>query len=273
MNVFQFRREFIISWLLVLIFGLPSNAQHPEANTDANHARCNTEQVVDNLIQMNRHRLESLRAYESNRTYKVEYHGFGGSRSAEMAVKLKYSTPPSKEFTIESTSGSKLLIDKVLKKLLEAEKEALDAEAQRRTALNRDNYDFKLVDVESTPAGSMYVLSVEPKTKEKFLYRGRIWVDAKDFAVKRLVAEPAKNPSFWTKKSDIEQVYRKVNDFWLPERNHSLSSIRLGGRAELTIEYKDYQITSAVPVAKLSPKELAPSAANSVSAQHSGDDR
>jgi hypothetical protein len=272
MNVFCFRREFIIAWFLVLILGQPSNAQYADTATDANHTRYNAEQVVDNLIRMNLHRLESLRAYESNRTYKVEYHGFGGSRSAEMAVKVKYSSPPSKEFTIESTSGSKLLIDKVLKKLLEAEKEALDAEAQRRTALNRDNYDFTLVDFETTPAGSMYVLIVEPKTKEKFLYRGRIWVDAKDFAVTRLVAEPAKNPSFWTKKSDIEQVYRKVNDFWLPERNHSLSSIRLGGRAELTIEYKDYQIVSSTPVAKLSQKELAPPA-NSASAQRSGNDR
>jgi hypothetical protein len=29
----------------------------------------------------------------------------------------------------------------------------------------------------------MYVLTVEPKTKHKFLYRGRIRVDADDFAV------------------------------------------------------------------------------------------
>jgi hypothetical protein len=270
MNILHFRREFVSSWLLILMLGQVSIAQQP--NNVPNHPQYDTEQVVDNLIQMNRHRLESLRAYESNRTYKVEYHGFGGSRSAEMVVKLKYSSPQSKEFTIESTSGSKLLIDKVLKKLLEAEKEALDVEVQRRSALSRDNYDFNLVGFESTPAGSMYVLTVEPRTKDKFLYRGRIWVDAKDFAVKRLVAEPAKNPSFWTKKSEIEQTYRKVNDFWLPERNHSLSSIRLGGRADLTIEYKDYQITNAAPVTKLSQKESAPSA-NSGGIQHSGDNR
>jgi len=187
-------------------------------------------------------------------------------------VKLNYSSPRSKEFTIESTSGSKLLIDKVLKKLLEAEREALDEDAQRRSALSRDNYDFKLVGLESTPGGSMYVLTVEPKKREKFLYRGRIWVDARDFAVTRLEAEPAKNPSFWTKKSDIEQEYRKVNEFWLPERNHSVSSIRLGGHAELTIEYKDYQITSAVPVAKLVQKDSAP-AASSANSQHSGNNR
>jgi hypothetical protein len=84
---------------------------------------------------------------------------------------------------------------------------------------------------------------VEPRTKDKFLYRGRIWVDAEDFAVVRLEAEPAKNPSFWTKKAEIVQVYMKVSDFWLPAYNHSVTAIRLGGHAELTIEYKDYEIT------------------------------
>ena len=39
-----------------------------------------------------------------------------------------------------------------------------------------------------------YVLNVIPRTDEKFLYRGKIWVDAKDFAVTRIEAEPAKEP-------------------------------------------------------------------------------
>jgi len=272
MTLVQFRSEFVILSFVVLTLPHVLTGQQPVTAAVANHARYNTEQVVDNLIEMNRHRSEALRSYESHRTYRVEYHGLGGGRNAKMTVKLNYSSPHSKEFTIESTSGSKLLIDKVLKKLLEAEREALDEDAQRRSALSRDNYDFKLVGLESTPGGSMYVLTVEPKKREKFLYRGRIWVDARDFAVTRLEAEPAKNPSFWTKKSDIEQEYRKVNEFWLPERNHSVSSIRLGGHAELTIEYKDYQITGAVPVAKLMQKGSAASA-SSGNSQHSGNNR
>ena len=134
---------------------------------------------------------------------------------------------------------------------MQAEKEALAAETRSRTALNSDNYDFTLVGYESTPLGSMYVLIVEPRRKDKFLYCGRIWVDAEDFAVVRLEAEPAKNPSFWTKNSEVEQVYTKVSDFWLPARNHSITAIRLGGRAELTIQYNNYQITGADPVGNL----------------------
>jgi hypothetical protein len=163
-------------------------------------------------------------------------------------VDVRYQSPGTKEFTIRSSSGSKLIIDKVFKKLLLAEKEAMAMEMQKCTALNGDNYDFTLVGYESTPSGSRYVLIVDPKTKDKFLYRGRIWIDPEDFAVVRLKAEPAKNPSFWTKNSEIEQVYMKVSHFWLPARNHSVSAIRLGGHADLMIEYTDYQITSATPV-------------------------
>lgn len=61
-------------------------------------------------------------------------------------------------------------------------------------------------------------------------------------------AEPAKNPSFWIKRTDIEHKYTKVDGFWLPEENRSTSTIRLGGRAVLTIEYQDYKITQASPL-------------------------
>jgi hypothetical protein len=102
------------------------------------------------------------------------------------------------------------------------------------------------------------VLIVEPKTKDKFLYRGRIWVDADDFAVVRMEAETAKNPSFWTKKAEIVQVYSNIRDFWLPEYNHSVTAIRLGGHAELTIDYKDYKITGASRGSSLSMLESTP---------------
>jgi hypothetical protein len=211
-----------------------------------------TKQVVEHLIGKNIERANALRAYQATRIYRVEYKGFPSGRNAEMVVDVRYQAPGSKAFTIRSATGSKLIIDKVFKKLLEAEQEASAAEAQRRSAINSDNYDFTIAAYEITPSGPMYVLKVEPRTANKFLYRGRIWVDAKDFAVVRLEGEPSRNPSFWTKNSEIEQVYIKVKDFWLPARNHSITLIRLGGRAELTIEYNDYQITAADEIGDVS---------------------
>ena len=206
------------------------------------------EQVVNNLVQRNLTRAKGLAAYQGTRTYHLDYQGFPGARNAEMVVDVRYESPGAKEFTIRSETGSKLLIDRVLKKLLQSEKEALTEENVRRTALNRDNYKFAQVGYESAPTGALYVLSVEPRTKNKFLFRGRIWVDAGDFAVVRLQGEPVKNPSFWTKDTKIEETYAKVGNFWFPASNRSTSSIRLGGRAYLTIEYKDYRTTTVPPL-------------------------
>lgn len=238
----------VILLLLVTAVWPRAVAQQTDAASIAN---LTVEQVVHNLVQMNLHRAQALYGYQGARTYRAEYHGFGGVRSAEMVVNVKYRSPGTKEFTVQSASGSKLIIDKVFKKLLEAEKEALAEDVQRRSALTDDNYRFTLAGHESGQSGAMYVLAVEPRTKDKFLYRGRIWVDAEDFAVVRLEAAPAKAPSFWTKKAAIVQVYKKVGDFWLPAQNRSVSAIRLGGQAELTIDYKDYEITGASRVSRL----------------------
>ncbi|OLB86416.1 MAG: hypothetical protein AUI17_04440 [Acidobacteriales bacterium 13_2_20CM_2_55_5] len=244
-----------MNWLihpgvLLLAVAIPCLRQSGAVETPS--VPLNAEQVVNNLVQKNLERAQALMSYEGTRIYRLDYHGFPGARSAEMVVDVKYQSPASKEFTIRSETGSKLLIERVFNKLLQSEKEALAEENQRRTALNSDNYLFTMAGYETTPAGPVYILLVEPRAKNKFLYRGRIWVDANDFAVTRIEGEPAKNPSFWTKDTKIEQIYAKVGDFWLPALNRSASTIRLGGRASFSIEYKDYQITAATPLIKSS---------------------
>jgi hypothetical protein len=234
-----------LTLLVLIIIGL-----RPSALAETPNAPLNTEQVVTNLVQKNFERAQALVSYGGTRIYRLEYQGFAGSRDAEMVVDVKYQAPATKEFTVRSETGSKLLIERVFKKLLQSEKEALAEENQKRTALNPENYLFTMAGYEATPDGPVYILQVEPRVKNKFLYRGRIWIDANDFAVTRIEAEPAKNPSFWTKDTKIEQIYTKVNDFWLPALNRSASTIRLGGRASFSIEYKDYQITAASPLSK-----------------------
>ena len=248
----------LILMLMILIGLLQSTTAQQSGITPSSHrAPLSAEQVVQNLVQMNIHRLQALHAYQGGRTYGVEYRGFPGNRVAGMVVNVKYVSGK-KQFVVESSTGSRLIIDRVLKRLLDAEAEATDEEEQRRSALTEENYRFTLVGYETGTSAATYVLKVEPRTKDKFLYRGRIWAHAQDFAVVRLEAEPAKNPSFWTKKTEIVLLYTKVGDFWLPARNHSVTAVRLGGHAELTIEYKDYEITSSSQVSSLSSLRSAP---------------
>jgi hypothetical protein len=203
------------------------------------------DQVVDNLVRMNQERAQALLHSEATRVYHLVYRGFPGDREATMTVEATYNSPSSKEFTIVSKSGSKLVQDRVFKKLLDSEKEAAQPAMSARTQLNRANYNFELVGYEPSQTGGQYVLQVSPKARNTYVYRGKIWVDGVDFAVTRIEAEPAQNPSFWTKKSEIHHEYKKVAGFWLPARNESISYIRLGGRATLTIEYTNYRVTDA----------------------------
>lgn len=208
-------------------------------------APLSADQVVDNLVRRNQERAQALLHSEATRVYRLVYHGLPSDREAEMTVQATYDRPSSKDFKIISQNGSKLILNRVFKKLLESEKEAAQPAMSAKTQLNRDNYNFELVGYEASKTGGQYVLRVEPKSRSKYVYRGQVWVDGTDFAVTRIEAEPAENPSFWTKKNEIHHEYEKVQDFWLPAKNESVSYIRLGGRATLTIEYKDYRVTDA----------------------------
>ena len=239
-----------ISVVLVLVStAYVATAQQDRENSTPEPARrLGLDQIVANLEARNAQRAAALSQFEGRRVYRMQYRGFPSNRDAEMVVKVSFRAPNSKEFTVESATGSKFVIDHVFKKLIEGEQEAAKGDNRRDTALTRENYDFELAGYEIAPEGGRYVLALLPKTKNKFLYRGKIWVDATDFAVVRIEGEPGKNPSMWIKKTDIAHRYMKVEDFWLPAENHTESFIRLGGKATLSIEYQDYKILKASPL-------------------------
>ena len=174
-----------------------------------------------------------------------------------MVVRTDYQAPNKKEFTIVSESGSGTVRDRVFKKLLEAEQESMREENQQRSAITPENYTFQLSDYEKTDTDEFYVLDAQPRSKNKFLFRGHIWVNAKDFAITRVEGEPAVNPSWWTVKTDFKRRYQKIGDFWLPESNESETKVRVFGTAVLSIEYRDYQITQAGGATVASPHSEA----------------
>ncbi|HUA00121.1 MAG TPA: hypothetical protein VMB02_07310 [Candidatus Aquilonibacter sp.] len=227
--------------------GIPAAAA-PQASppaVDPQKAPLTVDEVVSRMEQRNHEREQALRKFVGTRVYTLKYTGFFGTHEAAMTVSLNYSAPSDKEFTIVSESGTKFIVDHVLKGLLQGEKEAALPENQQKTALTRKNYDFAIAGFDASQNPPQYILTVTPKRDYKFLYRGKIWVDAKDFAVTHIEAEPAKSPSFWVKKSEVNHRYEKVDQFWLPAENKTDSLIRLGGHAVLSIEYQSYKITDA----------------------------
>jgi hypothetical protein len=90
---------------------------------------------------------------------------------------------------------------------------------------------------------------VEPLRESKFLFRGKIWVDAADFAVVKMETEPAKSPSFWIARTLIHYTSVKTDGFWLPQQVRSETKVRIGGTAVLTIDYGSYEVVQMTALA------------------------
>lgn len=244
MSLFNRSRAFwtpTFAFLICLLFSVESGFGQGPA-IEAGGGRLSLSQVVEKLTEMNAERAETLESFRGRRSYQLDYKGLPKDMKAEMVVDVIYKAPATEEFTVISQSGPKWMLNLVIKRLLETERESIDDKNREGVQVTSRNYDFTMLASQDIGDGCSYVLGVQPKIPNKFLFRGRIWVDDKDFAICRIEAEPAKNPSFWIKKTEIHHSFVKVGDFWLPEENKSVSQLRLDGLATLTIKYGDYDI-------------------------------
>ena len=160
-------------------------------------------------------------------------------------MRLRYSPPGIKEFQVISETGSSLVRDRVFKPLMEVEAESASGRNGDRGAISPANYSFTLVGEERIDGSHCYLLQVEPKRVDKYLFQGKIWIDSKDYAVVRIAGQLAKSPSFWISRVDFVRSYRRVGTHWLPSRNESITRVRISGRNVLTIDYGAYQFLSS----------------------------
>jgi len=228
-----------LATLVLLLLRAPVSGQQVAVS-----APLTADEVIRHVMEKNEERTRALESYSSLRSYHLECHCVS-HKKADMLVRADYIAPDKKVFTVVSESGSDTVRNRVFKKLLEAEQESMREENQQRTAITPENYTFQLSDYEKTDTDAFYVLDAQPLSKNKFLFRGHIWVNAKDFAITRVEGEPAVNPSWWTVRTDFKRSYQKIGDFYLPACNQSETKVRVFGTAVLSIEYRDYQITQA----------------------------
>jgi hypothetical protein len=233
------RKPLILLCGIVFCVGLAVSQGQPAAKP------LSGDDIVTRLLDSNARRAESLRAYQGIRVYEVDYKGFPtGHKHAQMTVRAEFHYPHQKTITIVSESGSKTLLNHVLHRLIAVEQETSSEKEHSGAEMNRTNYRFEYLGVDRSPGRDCYLLRVIPARDDKLLYDGKIWVDATDFAIVKIEAQPAKSPSFWISQTQIEHQYGKVGNFWLPFRNRSTSRVRMGGQASLSIEYQDYEITA-----------------------------
>ena len=201
-----------------------------------------TPEIVERMVQADNDRLAALGGYTGVRRYRFE--NKKSNKRAELTTRISCDNAGVKTFEVISESGSGFVRNHIIRKMMDAEHEASEKGERQDTRIIPANYGFTLVGTEVLDGRTSYVLEVDPKTRNKFLIRGRIWVDAEDFAIARVEGQPAKNPSFWIRSVQIVQRYGRTGQFWLPASNQSVAQARIFGQTEVAIDYFDYVTTT-----------------------------
>ena len=215
----------------LLMQALPVAAQDSATNPTA-------DEIVTRMTAHDLARQSSIEGYAGMRRYVLENQKF--HKRAEMLVQVQGDKDGTKHFEVVSEDGWKAAHKHVLHKMLESEMETSRPEKRAGARLNSENYEFSLIGTELAAGRTAYVLEVRPKRSDKYLFEGRISVDAEDYALVRAEGKPAKKPSFWTKSIHFLQVYQKCGPVWFPLSTQSVTEAHLFGTTDVSIEYFDY---------------------------------
>ena len=209
------------------------------ASSQTSDSLPSADDVVAKMMQGDVERRSELTGYTALRRYVA----INKDRRAEMVVRLDCSHDGTKQFTIISEDGSSAIRKHVFYKMLSEESEASRRETRDSSRITPANYKFNIVGQDTLETGPAYVLAIIPKTEDRHLIDGRIWVNAKDYSIVRIEGQPARNPSFWVHNVHFVHTYQRVGQFWFASSTHSTSEVRIFGRSELTIEDSDYALS------------------------------
>ena len=227
-------RTVIATCLLSLISGIQTQAQQkPTMHAD---------EVIAQLVAHDAEREKLGGGYTGHRRYVLENQRL--NKQAEMLVTVSCDGDGRKHLEIVSEEGWQSANSHVLQKMLESEEETSQPEKRSATRVALENYSFELLGTEVVDGRLAYVLRVLPKRQDRYLFEGRIWVDAEDFAMVQAEGRPAKSPSFWTRSIHFVARYHKSGDFWFPLSTESVTEARIFGKTNVTINYFGYSPNS-----------------------------
>jgi hypothetical protein len=204
------------------------------------------DEIFAKLLEHNRLRNSHLLQYAAERTYRVS--NDKGKVYAEEVVNVQYQAPDRKSFVTVSEEGSSLVRHLVLKRLIESEKETASGREHHNSSIKPNNYSLFLLGEQDLGPYHCYVVRAIPLRADKYLFVGKIWISAEDFAIVRIEGQPARSLSFWITRADFVRQYQKIGEFWLPAKDETLVHVRLYGNKVLTIDHRDYVINSATEV-------------------------
>jgi hypothetical protein len=216
-----------------------------------------TRNIVDRMLRMQQENKARVRPFTVKRGYLLL--DKQDQQKAQVVANISVLPPDSKQYNIESSSGG--MGEKVLRDVLSKETES-PRDAQRKE-LSLENYDFQLLGEDTIDGRRCFLLGLNPRREEKDLLRGKIWVDAESFNIRRVEGTPAKNPSWWIHDLHILMSFAEVDGMWLRTFTHAVANVRFKGRYVMESRDLEYRFTQQTASrSRRNPAILAGSAIN-----------
>jgi hypothetical protein len=175
------------------------------------------------------HRYRALRRLEAE----------NGARTAWLEAWTTFEPGESFRYEIVSEGGSAYIRSRVLRALLEGEREAIERGEQERSALATTNYRFESEGFDPT---GLVRIALVPRRKDGMLVTGAMFLRPGDGELVKLEGRLAKNPSFWVKHVDIVRTYARIGGAVLPVSMETRAQLRFLGPATLRMTYRYAEI-------------------------------
>ena len=195
-----------------------------------------TNRVVDEMIRQQEARFDRIGAFSRLQHYSVTTNRFG--LKAELVARVHRDRRQGKTYEVISRSGSPVIQSHVFDSLLEAEVETSHHSPE---LLTREFYSFQLAGEATFDGRLCYLLETHPKQHDKLLLKGKLWVNKEDFGIVHAEGKPTESLSFWVGKPMILQDFTKLGGYWWAASRHSYIDNLWLGKADLVIDYSDYQ--------------------------------
>jgi hypothetical protein len=163
---------------------------------------------------------------------------------AEMTVLDTYRKGVGKTYTIQSQSGSAIILHFGLKPLLDNEEVINKPGNVEQSWFDSANYAMEL-----KPGGRQrlkgidcYVLAVTAKRKAPNMIDGTLWVDAQTGSITRLDGIASKSPSAFAGTTHLMRQYMQLEGFPMATHARAESNSMFFGRTVVTIDYSDYKL-------------------------------
>jgi hypothetical protein len=236
------------------------DAQQPSPASAPARADAQPEQILDRMELRSSAQQAALQSVRQLRRYHAENRRL--RKEATLLVEYEYTAPDRKTFRVLERSGSGSVQKKVFDPMLKAEADTAAVAVRQAAELHRRNYCFQFLGFDAEERA--YVFAAEPRTANRYLFRGRVWIDPDDYAVRKIEGEPAQRPSFWVRKTHFVHLYGRYGHYWFPLSNQTEVELRLLGRSEFSIEYFDHQWrprvdATALPVTRTPAWTIHPS--------------